>query len=239
MEIMKENGKTYTLEEKDIRRGELYWVWGEQRNEQTKEIKKFSRPGIIVSNDAINKKNKDVEVIFLTNNPKDDQPTHVTIRSTGLTSTALCERIQTVDKRKIGNYIGTATDDELRMVERCMGISLGIDFSAIAPKTAQEAPVEKPREQDQDGYEAACLEEIARLKEEIEQLNEILSTVTAERDWTRAELKKAEQREREANAKLVMVNEALDEARAEANKAKGREELLKEMYNDLMRQTIR
>lgn len=86
------------------------------------------RPAIIVSNDTGNENAEIVEVVYLTTQPKKDLPTHVSIRSTKYKSTALCEQITTVAKKRIGEYCGTCTEAEMEMVENAMLISLGIDY---------------------------------------------------------------------------------------------------------------
>ena len=222
-----------TWTSKDVRRGEIFWVEDRKWNAASGSIQRANRPAIIVSNDKANVYSPVVEVVYLTTQPKNDLPTHATIRSAEQKSIALCEQITSVNKDRIGTYIATCTDEEMQMVDQCMLINLALDYPAAgASKTGQEAPDRNTRKQDQDGYEVACLEEIANLKEDNAKMQE-------EMGWHIEEARQAERREREANAKLVMMQEALDEARVEASKARGREELLKEMYNDLLKQTIK
>ncbi|MBO4284282.1 MAG: type II toxin-antitoxin system PemK/MazF family toxin [Clostridia bacterium] len=109
-----------------MKRGEIYCI-DREFNEVGSEMR-AGRPAIIVSNDTGNENAEIVEVVWLTTQPKKDLPTHVAIRSTKYKSTALCEQITTVAKKRIGEYCGTCTDNEMIAVENAMMISLGIDY---------------------------------------------------------------------------------------------------------------
>lgn len=109
-----------------MKRGDIYYV-DREFNEVGSE-QRAGRPAIIVSNDIGNENAEIVEVVWLTPQPKKDLPTHVAIRSTKYKSTALCEQITTVAKKRIGEYCGTCTDNEMQAVENAMLISLGIDY---------------------------------------------------------------------------------------------------------------
>lgn len=84
------------------------------------------RPAIIVSNNTGNHYSNVVEVVYLTTQCKADMPTHVPILSARKTSIALCEEIVSVDKQRLGKYIGTITSEEMQQVNQAMMISLGI-----------------------------------------------------------------------------------------------------------------
>lgn len=109
-----------------MKRGEIYYI-DREFNEVGAE-QRAGRPAIIVSNDIGNENAEIVEVVWLTTQPKKDLPTHVAIRSTKYKSTALCEQITTVAKKRIGEYCGTCTDNEMQAVENAILISLGIDY---------------------------------------------------------------------------------------------------------------
>lgn len=109
-----------------MKRGEIYYI-DREFNEVGSKIR-AGRPAIIVSNDVGNENSDIVEVVYLTTQPKKDLPTHVAIRSTKYKSTAICEQITTVAKKRIGEYCGTCTDNEMQAVENAMMVSLGIDY---------------------------------------------------------------------------------------------------------------
>lgn len=125
-----------------MKRGEIYYI--EREFTEVGSEQRAGRPAIIVSNDIGNENAEIVEVVYLTTQPKKGLPTHVAIRSTKYKSTALCEQITTVAKKRIGEYCGTCTDNEMEMVENAMMISLGIgdgdyyDEEEDAPSNSDE-----------------------------------------------------------------------------------------------------
>lgn len=116
-----------------VKRGQIYYIT-KDANSGIGMITQSGRPAIIVSNDRINTGANIVEVVFLTTKEKKDMPTHVTIRSTGVRSTAICEQVHTINKARISNYCGVCTEEEMAMIEVAMACSLGMDFQAT-PKT--------------------------------------------------------------------------------------------------------
>ena len=84
------------------------------------------RPAIIVSSDEQNRSSREVEVVFLTTKKKNLMPTHVPVDSAPDPSIALCEQIQTVDKWRIKEYLGTATWEEMEKIDQALAISLGL-----------------------------------------------------------------------------------------------------------------
>ena len=128
----------------DIKRGEIYWIEDNRTfiNEEGNCEQRGSRPGIIVSNDKNNSSSYNVEVIFLTTSIKKDLPTHTTIRSAIRTSTALCERITTVGKNRIREYISTCTKEEMEMIEQCIAISLGLNIETTPQQITTNQEIE-------------------------------------------------------------------------------------------------
>ena len=112
-----------------MRRGEIYWV--DIPNAIGHELMK-DRPVIIVSCDALNDNSPVVQVVYCSASPKKELPEHITIRSTEQISTALCENVYTVDKSRVGRYVG-----------RCTTRSRWTSASSLAwvwPSTALQAP---------------------------------------------------------------------------------------------------
>lgn len=119
----------------NIERGDIYYI----RPHLTTGSEIWSgRPAIVVSGDRINHAGSTVEVVYLTTRPKEDLPTHVTIRSASRESIAVCEQISTVALERIGTYAGHVTDAELMNLEIAMMISLDI-------RHGSSAPTEEPR----------------------------------------------------------------------------------------------
>lgn len=92
----------------NVRRGDVYYI-NNNRGQRGNEIRK-DRPAVVVSADFLNKHSGDVVVVFLTSQPKKDMSTHVTIRTTGRVSEALCEQPTTVSVERLNNRIGSVTD---------------------------------------------------------------------------------------------------------------------------------
>ena len=106
-----------------MKRGEIYYI--KHRNTVGHETA-GARPGIIVSNNALNTSSEVVEVVYLTTQPKNELPTHVIIESSGVTSTAICEHIDHVSTLLVGDYCGTLTTEELRALDQALLDSLGL-----------------------------------------------------------------------------------------------------------------
>ncbi len=106
-----------------VKRGEVWYI---EKGYSVGSEQRSGRPAIIVSNDKNNTYSTTVEVVYLTTKPKQDLPTHVTIRSLNQISTALCEQITTVSMERLGNYCGTLTDLEIDELDAAIKISLGL-----------------------------------------------------------------------------------------------------------------
>jgi mRNA interferase MazF len=112
----------------DVRRGDVYYI-NNNRGQRGNEIRK-DRPAVIVSADFLNKHSGDVVVVFLTSQPKKDMQTHVTIRTTGRVSEALCEQPTTVSVERLNNRIGSVTDREMQQIDIALQIALKLDAGA-------------------------------------------------------------------------------------------------------------
>ena len=139
-----------------MKRGEIYYI-ERYRNEESGSEQHAGRPAIIVSNDKNNEFSETVEVVYLTTQPKNDLPTHVEIRSTARASVALCEQVTTVSVSRVGEYVGTCTSIEMRMLETAIAISLSLDLSGPVPQMIG------PRE---PNYDFVDLQETIRIRAE-------------------------------------------------------------------------
>lgn len=110
-----------------IKRGDLYYadlspvVGSEQGG---------VRPVLILQNNVGNKYSPTVVVTPITSRVgKTKLPTHVTLGSTHLEkdSIALLEQIRTIDKRRLSDYIGKATPEEMEQIEDALLVSVGMD----------------------------------------------------------------------------------------------------------------
>lgn len=111
-------------QDRPIKRGEMYYI---HKRYVTGNEMASGRPAIIVSNDEINSKRESLEVIFLTTKPQNISPVHVVILSTGQTSTAICEKVSTIDASFLGEYIAMCTPGEMRQIDEAIIRSLNLE----------------------------------------------------------------------------------------------------------------
>lgn len=128
----------------NIKRGEIFYI---ARGGATNGSEQFAdRPAVVVSNDENNMYSGVIEVVYLTTAPKTDLPTHVTIRSTGRTSTVLCEQVTSVSVDRVNNYIGQVSEQEMKNIDIALMISLAIGEDTKSSKAYRE---ERMRQQEE------------------------------------------------------------------------------------------
>lgn len=153
-----------------MRRGEIYYI--SYRETTGAEISN-ARPGVIVSNNALNQTSDVVEVVYLTTRPKKELPTHARIRATGVDSTALCEQVDTVSKLKVGSYCGTCSPEEMAAIDNGLLCSLGL----------QEAKEEDIKEATRlSASEERLLNKLADIQEECDRYKRMVDVLLAERE---------------------------------------------------------
>ena len=111
-----------------IRRGDIYYadlrpVIGSEQG--------GVRPVLVIQNDIGNKHSPTTIVAAITGRKtKAALPTHVAIMTSGLKteSTVLLEQIRTIDKARLGEYIGRLDGKTLAAVDRAIVVSLGIKY---------------------------------------------------------------------------------------------------------------
>lgn len=111
-----------------IKRGKLYYaelspVIGSEQG--------GSRPVIILQNDKGNKHSTTTIVTAVTSElDKPNLPTHVRFFTDGMKteSMALLEQIRTIDKSRLGRYVGTVDDKTMKRIDRAILISFGLEY---------------------------------------------------------------------------------------------------------------
>lgn len=164
------NGFKEAETEQQYRRGEIYYINNASKEHVGSEMKK-DRPAVIVSCDANNKHSDVLEVVFLTSAPKKDLPTHVTIRSTGRKSEALCEQPTPVSVERINNFVGKASEKEMEQIDIALLIGLGIK---LAGAENQSGASRKSEQQIQSSVKDRSKEESEKMAEENQMLREEL-----------------------------------------------------------------
>ena len=111
------------MTEQTIKRGDIWWYRydGAYSSEQS-----GVRPCVIVSNDKANEHSPIITAVPLTTAYKKRLPIHAVIKSSGETSIALCEQIYSISKERLTYKLGTCTDDEMRWIDKCLEIQLGL-----------------------------------------------------------------------------------------------------------------
>ena len=95
------------------------------------------RPVLVIQNNVGNRFSPTIIVSPITSKiKKGTYPTHVIINpKCGLneTSMILLEQIRTIDKTRLGRYLGTVDDESMRKVDRAISVSLGLFQSEVKP----------------------------------------------------------------------------------------------------------
>lgn len=144
-----------------IERGMAFYIYCSPTYQTVGSEQWAGRPGIVVSNDEINRHSRTVEIVYMTTQPKADLPTHVAIRSLERESTALCEQISSISVERLGDYMGSVTAEEMSQLEAAMAASLGIQLDRPEPEPEPEwSEAEAELERLEAAYD--------RLKQELE-----------------------------------------------------------------------
>lgn len=112
----------------DIKRGQIYYA----NLEPVKGSEQGgSRPVLIIQNDVGNTYSPTTIIAVITSSQsKTVLPTHIEISTaaSGLPadSVVLCEQIRTIDKRRLGGYVGYLSTAKLRDVNEALRISMRI-----------------------------------------------------------------------------------------------------------------
>lgn len=157
------------MNQREIKRGEIYYIEELESGVFTKK-----RPWVIVGNDLGNKSAKHVIAAPMTATHKRSMGTHVKIYSSPRPSTVCCEDIQVVLKSQVREYVGTATEEEMRKIERAILFALGMereskpgDALILEPNSIiikDEKPPEVIRlEAERDIYKSMCKELLEKL----------------------------------------------------------------------------
>lgn len=109
----------------EVCRGDIFYVNGSSGKIHGSEQKQ-NRPAVIVSNEKANQFSSVIEVVFLTSAEKAKWlPTHVDVICQ-IPSVALCEQITSISKSRLGEFVRTCTDAEMKKIDEALMVSLGI-----------------------------------------------------------------------------------------------------------------
>lgn len=104
-----------------IQKGDMFYANLDGIGSEQKGI----RPVIIIQNNKGNKHSTTVIVISVTTKKKKKQCTHTEIMCEER-SIALCEQIRTIDKRRLGKYIGRLSEEEIEEINNALKKSMAL-----------------------------------------------------------------------------------------------------------------
>lgn len=123
----------------EIHRGDVFYI--EKRNDTVGHEQWSGRPAIIVSCDEINRGNSTVEIVYMTSQPKTENPLHGPIFAMGRQSTALCEQIWSISVERLQSK-GENIGDQMKEIDRALLESLGL----VGKTEILEKPVKEPED---------------------------------------------------------------------------------------------
>lgn len=163
---------------KEFYRGEIFYIRNE--SEYSGNVQGGGRPAVIISNDIGNNAAPILEVVYLTTQEKKPLPTHVKINSSKYPSTVLCEQIDTVNKDKVGDYIGQCSMAEMKKIDAALAVSIGIGINIKSNdlvKKWAEAANEAVKPDEKEPEPIAEKVEMPDIETQLE-----IAKITAERD---------------------------------------------------------
>lgn len=102
----------------DLKRGHIFRVNLEPT--QGSEQQGTARPCVILSITPLNAKLRQVGVVPLSTSARALPPIVVSVPSAGASSVALCHQLRTIDKVRIGKYIGELSASDLTAIENAV-----------------------------------------------------------------------------------------------------------------------
>lgn len=89
------------------------------------------RPCLIIQNDMGNTHSTTVIVATMTTQKKNDLPTHIAVSSedycVDINTTILLEQLRTIDKSRLGDFVGRLSDSTMQKVDKALHISLSLN----------------------------------------------------------------------------------------------------------------
>ncbi len=147
--------------ENEIKRGDVYWL---RMDAGIGSEQASGRPVVIVSNDEGNQTCPTVLAAYLTTKVKYGR-INAPLYVRGKRSYVMCNQITTIDKSRLGDYWGSATDDELSEIDEALRVAFDLNYYDDEIENEDE----EIEESDEIDYEEKCADlelelEIAKVK---------------------------------------------------------------------------
>lgn len=133
----------------EIKRGHCYYM---SLNDAVGSEQKIGRPVVVVSSDEGNETSPTVTIVYLTSSPRNISVCPYITSVSRRKSWVLCNQPTSVDKSRLGDYMGKLFPEEMARIDKALLTSLGLN-------------TEEPEE---DGKVAELEDEIERLKVEVD-----------------------------------------------------------------------
>lgn len=120
--------KCLYLPNEQLRKGDIVFAYVGKANIKGSE-QQGDRPYLIIQNDIGNKFSKTVIAVPITDEYKKQIPTHMKMKTCNgvtSTSTALFEQIRTLDKSRIGFYLGSLDPTQFKEMNKKLKIALDL-----------------------------------------------------------------------------------------------------------------
>ncbi|MEY8318437.1 type II toxin-antitoxin system PemK/MazF family toxin [Oscillospiraceae bacterium 50-58] len=131
----------------DVLRGQMYYadldpVIGSEQG--------GTRPVLVIQNNVGNSFSPTIIIAPITTRVKKlRQPTHIGIPPFfGLpkSSMAMLEQIRTIDKSRLGDYVGCLDDDVMDYIDEALGISVGLQDPSGGDRAQGQRPADEPHD---------------------------------------------------------------------------------------------
>lgn len=114
-------------DQRDFRRGEVYYIDLEDTGYGTRYLQTKTRPGLIIQNDVGNQKGATLIVALMTTKSKKPYPFQYKVDLNSRESTILFEQLFTIDKFRVLDKLGELTYQQMKEADQALMHSLALN----------------------------------------------------------------------------------------------------------------
>lgn len=111
-------------------KGDVYYISKTAVDTHDTYVLEPGRPAVIVSVSSVNNVQNTCTIVYMTSKPKLEAPTNVVCHLGTVSGTLLCSEPVTIDKCRIGKFVGKLNPTELAKVDAALCHTLGITVTA-------------------------------------------------------------------------------------------------------------